>query len=97
MDDAFLNEVLEGVARRAATYAASIQSRRVVPTFEDVARLRDLDHPLPAVGSSAEDVIARLDAIGSPATVASTGGRYFGLVTGGALPVTIAANWLATA
>ena len=31
-----------------------------------------------------------LDEYGSPATVASAGGRYFGFVTGGALPATVA-------
>jgi glutamate/tyrosine decarboxylase-like PLP-dependent enzyme len=35
--------------------------------------------------------------VGSPATVASAGGRYFGFVIGGSLPVTVAANWLAGA
>jgi len=42
-------------------------------------------------------VLGQLDAIGSPATVASTGGRYFGFVIGGALPVAVGANWLAGA
>jgi glutamate/tyrosine decarboxylase-like PLP-dependent enzyme len=42
-------------------------------------------------------VIAELDEIGSPATMASAGKRFFGFVTGGSLPVTVAANWLATA
>ena len=42
-------------------------------------------------------MIRQLDRVGSPATVASTGGRFFGFVVGGALPVAIAAQWLATA
>jgi glutamate/tyrosine decarboxylase-like PLP-dependent enzyme len=38
-----------------------------------------------------------LDEIGSPATVATAGGRFFGFVVGASLPAALAANWLAGA
>jgi glutamate/tyrosine decarboxylase-like PLP-dependent enzyme len=42
-------------------------------------------------------VINRLDEVCTPATMAMAGPRFFGFVIGGALPVTLAANWLAGA
>src|SRR6266436_4812151 len=42
-------------------------------------------------------ILALLDEVGSPATVASNAGRYFGFVNGAAFPVCIAAQSLAAA
>lgn len=56
-----------------------------------------LDEPLPECPTDFEVVIDLLDRIGSPATVATAGGRFFGFVHGGCLSAALAANWLAGA
>src|SRR5262249_16352449 len=90
-------KLFANAAARATRYMESIRGRRVMPTAEDIARLEVLGGKLPEDGEDPDTLMALLDDVGSPATVASSGGRYFGFVTGGALPATVAANWLATA
>jgi glutamate/tyrosine decarboxylase-like PLP-dependent enzyme len=92
-----MEKLLRSAAERAIAYRAGLAARRVAPALEAVARLAELAIPLPDGPSDPACVLAMLDEIGSPATVASAGGRYFGFVTGSSLPVTVAANWLATA
>jgi glutamate/tyrosine decarboxylase-like PLP-dependent enzyme len=69
----------------------------VAPRAEALQALSRLDGELPELPSADETVIALLDEVGSPATMASAGGRFFGFVVGSSLPVAVAANWLATA
>jgi glutamate/tyrosine decarboxylase-like PLP-dependent enzyme len=69
----------------------------VRPSPEAVSALQQLNEPLPEHPQDPQAVLQRLDELGSPGTAAMAGGRYFGFVIGGALPVALAANWLATA
>lgn len=92
-----LSELLRAAAERAIRYREGLVDRRVAPLAETIARLAELGGPLPEQSADPEEVLALLDEIGSPATVAMAGGRYFGFVTGSSLPATLAANWLAGA
>ena len=92
-----LNELLQSAAQRSLNYLHGIGDRRVFPDREALDRLDRLGGNLPDLGERPEDVVALLDEIGSPATVATTGGRYFGFVNGATLHAALAANWLAAA
>jgi glutamate/tyrosine decarboxylase-like PLP-dependent enzyme len=92
-----MNSLLADAARRAALYLDTLPTRSVAPSLEAVSKLQSLNEPLPEMPQPPEDVLQRLDELGSPATAAMAGGRFFGFVIGGALPVTVASNWLTTA
>lgn len=96
MSDEGLRKLLIEAANRAAAYIEGLGERQVSASREAIERLTDaLDVSLPDEPGDAAEVLAFIDGYGSPATVASAGGRYFGFVTGGALPVTVATQYLA--
>ncbi len=92
-----MRPLLEASAARAIRYLEGLGTRSVTPSAVALAELARLDTPLPESPSDPLEVIALLDDVGSPASIAMAGPRFFGFVIGGALPVTVAANWLATA
>jgi glutamate/tyrosine decarboxylase-like PLP-dependent enzyme len=92
-----MDDLLRDAAARAIRYRREVGTRPVWPTAAAVETLARLDQALPATRQDDAAVLALLDEIASPATVASSGGRYFGFVTGSSLPATLAANWLAGA
>jgi len=90
-------DLLTDVATRAQRYVDDVGERRVSPAESDLSWLTEFHEPFPEAPCDSRDILAKLDQIGSPATVATTGGRYFGFVNGAILPAALAANWLAGA
>lgn len=87
-------ELLVHAHARGRRYTEGNEHRRVFPSDAAIAALAIFDEPLPELGGSAEDTLALLDDLGSPATTASNGPRYFGFVIGAALPAAAAAERL---
>jgi glutamate/tyrosine decarboxylase-like PLP-dependent enzyme len=81
----------------ALAYAAGVRDQRAVPDAAALRGLEELPRELPAGPVDPRTVIRLLHRHGSPATAATTGGRYFGFVNGGSLPGAMAARWLADA
>src|SRR5258707_15153466 len=79
-------DALSFAAERGQRYAGEISERRVAPTELQIRELSKFHEAFPENSSDPRSVVAMLDEFGSPATVATAGGRYFGFVTGGAFP-----------
>ena len=92
-----MTQLLAAAAERAMQYLEGLDHRSVAPSPHALAQLERFDEALPEEPTDPETVLQMLDELGSPATVASAGRRYFGFVIGGSLPAALAANWLAAA
>jgi len=90
-----MRDLLYDTAARALTFLEGIDERHVGPDATAVARLAELDYPLPEESTAPSEVIAELDSHVA-ATVGVAGPRFFGFVIGGTLPAALAAGWLAT-
>ena len=90
-------DALQSAQRKAQVYLENISARAVAPSTSDLSNLAMLDIELPEHPNEANESIELLDKYGSPATVATVGGRFYGLVVGGALPATVGTRVLAAA
>jgi glutamate/tyrosine decarboxylase-like PLP-dependent enzyme len=87
---------LEQGKQASYEYLDSLRAKEVFPCTNAINALAEFDEQLPDSATSAVQVVQLLHRVGSPATVAQNGGRYFGFVNGNALPVTTAVSWLST-
>lgn len=90
-------DLIRDADARAQSYVDKIGSRPVYPAPGSVDALDAFAEDLPEHGLDAASTIRLMDEIGSPATVETNGGSYFGFVIGAALPVAAAADRLALA
>jgi len=90
-------ELLNLAAAKAIRYVDQAAERAVAPSSADLATLGKFHEPFPSEPCDPAQVLNQLDAVGSPATNATTGGRYFGFVNGGMVPAALAASWIAAA
>jgi len=88
-------EMFEQAKGYAYEYMDQVYEREVFPTDEALAGLANFDEPVPETGGDPAGMLRMLHEYGSPATVTSTGSRYYGMVIGSVFPPVMAAKWLA--
>jgi len=92
-----MTSVLDLAAAHAARYLASLPSRPVAAIASAEELRRRLGKPLPETGTADDAVIDELVRDADDGILGSSSGRFFGWVTGGTLPVAMAADWLTSA
>src|SRR6266513_1876875 len=87
--------LLDKARKFAGQYIDSLEERPVFPGEKSLQAMHALVELLPENPSDPSLILDQLQEIGAPAVVTQTGGRYFGFVNGGILPVGLAARWMA--
>lgn len=90
-------QLYEQAKNYALDYMQTVLDRPVFPEAEAIKNLAVFREKLPDQPVDPYRVLEKLHQFGSPATVAQTGGRYFGFVNGGIVPTALAAKWLVDA
>ncbi len=88
---------LQAAYHHATRYLSEAAQRHVGSRAERAELFAALGGPLPAGATDPAEVINHLAVAADPGLVATVGPRYFGFVTGGSVPVTVAADWLVSA
>jgi glutamate/tyrosine decarboxylase-like PLP-dependent enzyme len=91
------SELLGRALELAEAYRGTLMGRQPGAVASATAVKQALDMPLPVRGTAPEAVLDDLAAAVEPGLVTSAGPRWFAFVTGGSLPVAVAADWLTSA
>lgn len=78
----------------ALNYVKQVDEMRVFPDEESIKNLSVFDEDLSMEPEATIEILNKLSQYGAPATVAQTGGRYFGFVNGGILPSALCSKWI---
>lgn len=87
-------ELLRRTAEIAADFLDTLRERPVFPTASTADLGAALSGPLPDGPSDPLEVVEQMAHAVELGVVATAGPRYFGYVTGGGLPASVAADWL---
>jgi glutamate/tyrosine decarboxylase-like PLP-dependent enzyme len=91
------DDVLRCAAELAVDYLRQLPQRHVGARASLADLRRSIGSPLSEDGEAPVEVIRDLARRADPGLVGSAGPRFFGFVIGGALPVSVAADWLSSA
>jgi len=109
MEKKFISPILDNIRKQnfesdlslahdlTMKYVKQVDNMRVFPDGEAIRNLSMFDEDLSEEPEKASVILSKLDKYGSPATVAQTGGRYFGFVCGGILPTALCSKLIADA
>jgi glutamate/tyrosine decarboxylase-like PLP-dependent enzyme len=90
-------ELLERTAAIAADYLETLDTRPIRPErgYREMHEL--FDRPVPEHPTDPAEVVEELAAVGEQGVMGIGSGRWYGFVAGGAVPSSLAADWLVSA
>jgi glutamate/tyrosine decarboxylase-like PLP-dependent enzyme len=89
-----MDELLRKTTDAALAWLGELPERHVGPRASAAEVAERLRVPLPETGEDPWAVVERLARDVEPGLVAMAGPRYFGFVIGGAVPASVAADWM---
>ena len=87
-------ELFEQARAFSYGYMDGLREMGVFPSDSSISEMKIFDESLPDGPSDPGDVLKLLGIYGAKSTVAQSGGKYFGFVCGGSLPVSLAVKWI---